>query len=150
MGSRKSPVFCRIYEKGKQVLAGREHVEAEQLPADLKGHNLSSWVRCEIEVKPKPRIAREALAGYSPDAVWGVSDWTNELREHLGSPSVERINVGSVWKASATERMWRSLMAQYGAFLEDQASDLGSWECVGLQASHELLELRKVRGCGGE
>lgn len=150
LGSRSSPVFCRIYEKGKQVLSKGYHIEESELPGGVAGSRLEDWVRCEIEVKPKHPVAREAIAGMSPDDVWGCSAWSNQVRQDMGHLPAPRFNVGSVWRASNTERLYRALLTQYGPFLAGQREDLGTWECVGLQLGYELERLGKPRGCGGE
>ena len=155
VGSRTSPVFVRIYEKGKQVLgevgAGALTVDAQQLGVDLKGHPIETWARCEIEVKPKAH-ARSDLAHLPAERFWGCSEWTASLYKNLSGSDVERINVGSVWQADDLSRTVRSMLNQYGRTLERLHSDLGSWECVGLQLGHELQELRnpKPLGRGGE
>lgn len=149
LGSRSSPVFGRIYEKGKQVLSRGDHVEWDEVPEGLGPAGLDGWVRCEIEVKPKHPLARESLARMSPDEVWGCCAWANELRSEMGHLAAPRFDVGSVWRPSNTERLYRALLRQYGRFLDEQAADLGSWECVGLQLRDELSELRRSRGRGG-
>ena len=155
VGSRTSPVFVRIYEKGKQVLTsharGATMVDAQQLGVDLKGYPIESWARCEVEVKPKAH-ARSDLAHLPPERFWGCSEWTSALYRDLSGSDIERINVGSVWQADDLSRTVRSMLKQYGRTLERLHADLGSWECVGLQLGHELSELHnpKPRGHGAE
>lgn len=155
LGARTSPVFVRIYEKGKQVLGelekGTLQVDPALLGVDLQGHPIETWARCEIEVKPKAH-AREALARYEPEQFWGCSDWSARLYRDLAGVEVPRIRVGSVWQADDLSRTVRSMLKQYGPTLEKLCVQLGSWQCVGLQLGDELQQLRnpKPRGHGGE
>lgn len=152
LGSRSSPVFGRVYEKGKQVLAKGDHIEESELPAGVTRQEISEWSRVEIEVKPKHPMARSALASMSPDEVWGCSSWANQVREEMGHLPAPRFDVGVVWRAPEWERIMASLLTQYGRFLDQAAHDLGSWECLGLQLRDELVKLRRdrPRGSGGE
>lgn len=149
VGSRSSPVFVRIYEKGKQLKATGEMVDAAQLAVDLKGHPVDSWVRCEIEVKPKSH-AKAAMSHLAAEAFWGTSPWSADLYHGLTGARVERVVVGSVWRPDDYTRTMRALVGQYGRFLEGLHSDLGSWSCVGLQLGDELAKAREARGDGGE
>lgn len=69
LGSRKSALFARVYEKGK---ADREFY------GDVDGYALESWVRCELEVKPEKEL-KELAATLAPADFWGCSDWTMRL-----------------------------------------------------------------------
>jgi DNA relaxase NicK len=149
IGSRTSPAFCRIYEKGKQVLSGKEVIDFSGLSEELRGEPLDTWVRAELEVKPKAHI-KSVLSQLPPENFWGVSEWSCDVYRELGGSDVPRISVGSVWRADDYTRTVRALVRQYGRFLERMADDLGAWDCVGLQLREELAELRKVsRGGGG-
>jgi len=148
IGSRTSPVFARIYEKGKQLRADREHIDAAQLAVDLKGHPLEAWVRCEVEIKPKSQAKDPRLAHLAPDAYWGAAQWSADLFERLGGAHVERIRVGSVWRPDDYTRTVRALVGQYGRFLESLCDDLGSWACVGAQLGDEIAAAR-ARKAGG-
>ena len=155
VGSRQSPVFVRIYEKGKQVAAaisgGSSKVDAQQLGVDLKGHALQTWARCEIEVKPKAH-ARSELAHFPPESFWGCAEWTASLYRELRGVDVPRVKVGSVWQADDLSRLVRSMLAQYGRTLERLHHDHGSWCAVGNYLGDELQAIRnpKPRGRGGE
>lgn len=151
LGSRSSPVFARIYEKGKQLQQerGNEYIDAAQLASDLKGHPVESWVRCEVEIKPKSH-AKAAMGHLAADEYWGASPWTQDLYKRITGAHVERVNVGSVWRPDDYARTMGALLDQYGRFLEGLVDDLGSWSCVGAQIGDELARRRKARGYGGE
>lgn len=69
LGSRQSPVFARIYEKGKQGGETQKHIEP-----DLLAH----WVRIELEIKPQ-KAMKAVAAQLEPNEFWGVSPWTLDL-----------------------------------------------------------------------
>ncbi len=69
LGSQKSVVWARIYEKGKHD--GEWH---EQIDHAL----LATWVRVEIQVAPQKEMKAHA-ARFEPDDFWGISGWTRQL-----------------------------------------------------------------------
>jgi hypothetical protein len=80
LGSRKSPLFARIYEKGKADAAKYGHQDAD----------LDPWVRLELEVKPEKEM--KALAStLPPEAFWGCGVWTRQLAQEALSMTSEPI-----------------------------------------------------------
>jgi len=148
LGSRESVVFVRVYEKGKQVMReigrGAAEVDGALLAADLRGHPIDTWARCEIEVKPKSH-AKAELATVEPEQVWGCAEWAARLHRDLSGVSVPRVNVGSVYQADDLTRQTRALVSQYGNTLEQLHAQLGDWACVGKQLGDVLLEVRGTR-----
>lgn len=71
LGSRKSTVFARIYEKGKKD--GKAY-------RDWPQEVLDPWVRIELEVKPQKDMKAKA-ASIQPHEFWGISAWTSHLAE---------------------------------------------------------------------
>jgi len=120
LGSRKSAVFLRCYEKGKQLGEDRD------------------WVRVELQVRPKG-TQRRFMAGASPDDAWGCGGWSSRLApQFLGGMMPEVCPAG--WRASHDElgerfdkmadRNWRLLVdvwERYG----------GEWVCQHLGALAE-------------
>lgn len=147
LGSRSSPCFVRIYEKGKQVLSQAHSVDLDSLRHEFRGNDLTHWVRCELEVKPKSN-ARGGLSHLEPDAYWGASRWTADLAQALTGDEYARIRIGSVHRATDAERTMRAMLTQYGRFLHSLRDDLGSWDCVGLQLGDELAKLDELGGMG--
>lgn len=112
LGAPTSPTRVRCYEKGLQVGGDPNHV------------------RVELQVRPKAR-ARSLLAVSQPVEVWGCSAWSRDLAGRLSMPDVEKIRVGTSWRAPDEQRARYSLVRQYGRVLTSWANDLGGWEQLG-------------------
>lgn len=69
LGSNKSVVWARIYEKGKHdgVWYG-----------DVDPHLLATWVRVELQIAPQKEM-KGIAARFEPEDFWGISDWTRQL-----------------------------------------------------------------------
>lgn len=120
LGSRQSPMYARIYEKGRQ----------------MQGEGMASaspdWVRVEFEVKPKRHAARYNLAVTEPDDFVGCSKWSHHMANMLLESSVRRIEgLGTVRRPSDRDRALSALVKQYGRHLDSVRADVGSWDAVG-------------------
>lgn len=120
VGSRKSPVFIRLYEKGKQMRASVTD-GAEDIPPD--------WIRLENQVRPG-RNARDRAASASPEEAWGFSGWTLELARRVLELDVERVPI-SVWRQPDDERAFDFMIRQYGDMLERRQARAGGWSHLG-------------------
>lgn len=69
LGSNRSVVWARIYEKGKHN--GVWHGEVD--PSLLR-----TWVRIELQIAPQKEMKAHA-ARFEPADFWGISDWTRQL-----------------------------------------------------------------------
>jgi hypothetical protein len=116
VGSRKSAVFMRIYERGKKLLGEGQQADP-------------NYVRVEIEIKPSSK-AKRLLGFVEPDAFWGAAAWTKALYVLMGSDELERIKVGTVWSKPDMERTIQALARQYGAALMRLREQAGSAEEV--------------------
>lgn len=112
LGSRKSVVYARCYEKGKQTGGDPD------------------WVRAEVECKPKTH-ARERVARMSPEEVWGLSRWGIHLLRSLEGVEVPRVQAGTLYQPSEVERMRAWMLRQYGPALEQWAQEVGGWSHLG-------------------
>jgi hypothetical protein len=110
LGSRKSQVFIRVYQKGLK-LAEELQLHPSEIPDDLR-----NWVRIEIEFKPQKRLAKRFAATASPLAVWGTSQWTRDFAMEALSIEAERVVV-SERRESDHERALRHCATQYLAHL---------------------------------
>lgn len=120
LGSKQSAVRLVLYEKGYE-----------------QGGNLD-WVRLEVRVRPKGRIAREAAARWTPGEAFGAARWVVGALEGLGWDHLQAQSIGTVYRPSNDERARLTIRKQYGAVI-------GRWydECGRdpAQLVAELLEL---------
>lgn len=131
LGSKASPCRARLYEKGLQP----EYAHLSR----------PNWVRLEAQIRPKGREAGYAYSTLSALDVWGAGRWTRDLAAQVLQAHVDPHAAGTVYRLSETETKLRWMCKQYGAALLDLASELGSWECVGLTLRDQLDELKKGR-----
>lgn len=124
VGSRKSTVFLRIYERGKKLLGEGQQADP-------------NYVRVEMQVQPKSR-AKSLLGMVEPDGFWGASSWTKELAQVMGADHVQRIKVGTVWSKPDMQRSIQALARQYGQTLLDLVQVAGSADAA-LQVVREAM-----------
>jgi hypothetical protein len=106
LGSTKSDVQFRLYEKGKKEGQGGD------------------WVRAELQVKPK-KMARYACSRVAPEEVWGFSRWSRALRVALGASEVARL-AREVVQKQPFERRFEAMMKQYGNTIRELEQRMGS------------------------
>ena len=112
LGSRKSALFARIYEKGKADRA---------VYSDESAEVLDPWVRCELEVKPEKDM-KALAATMPPEAFWGCSDWTARLASEAFAMSPEPIPFHPRRTAS-DDRAFAFMCAQYRNLLQRRCAD---------------------------
>lgn len=127
LGSRKSTVFARIYEKGKADRAAHPDVD----PATL-----DAWVRVELEVKPQKEM-KEKAATMEPDAFWGISDWSTHLAQEALSMSPQTIPFRPQ-RLSSDDRAWATCLSQYRAVIQRRCQNVHSGDRAAL--AQEFLE----------
>lgn len=108
VGSRQSPVFIRLYEKGKKALSERR-VGDDAISLD--------WVRLEIEVKPPHRPTKLAAAKWEPNQFWGCSVHSRKLLHRATGVDVERIMM-TERKETDARRAIRNMAVQYRSSME--------------------------------
>lgn len=124
IGSRKSAVFLRIYEKGKQ----------------LPESGRPNWVRCEVVVRPEGD-SRLAAAASTATAAWGYAAWTQEFARRLLGVDVERVAI-SLRRPADDEKAMETVMEQYWRVFERQAGVHGGWEGLGRELGRLHREMR--------
>lgn len=124
LGSAKSAVRTRLYEKGRQP----EYLHL----------NRPDWARLEIQVRPA-KDAKEAYAKASPVEVWGASGWTRELAGRFLEAQIGAMPAGTTYRLTDQERRLRFMCKQYGATIVQLAQDLGSWELVGANLREMIM-----------
>ena len=102
LGSRKSAVFARVYEKGKADL---------QRYAPDERDGLEHWVRVELEVKPQKEM-RERAATLEPEQFWGISSWSAKLAKGAFDMSPDPIPFHPR-RVASDDRAWHTAMSQY-------------------------------------
>lgn len=120
VGSRKSPVMVRLYEKGKQ-LAPYVRTLGEMPSLD--------WVRLEVEVKPPNRTAKMRAATLSPEQCWGCAPWARDILRSATGTGVERVNM-QVKRQTDDERAFFHMARQYRSVIEGLIRQEGSPEAV--------------------
>jgi len=120
IGSRQSPAYARIYEKGHQLRA--EGVSGVSL--DL--------VRFEAELKPKRRAARVVMASLSPAAMLGGAPFLAEAAQLLLGDDVPRVTgLNRLKRPSDRDRALAHAAHQYRKHFASLRAELGSWGAVG-------------------
>lgn len=116
LGSRRSQVFLRIYQKGLQ-LAEVLGLSPEQVTPDLR-----NWVRCEVVFRPHKPEVKAFAAKAAPAALWGVSSWTQEFANRALSIDAKRVQMNHRREADH-ERALRSMCGQYRNHIQQLLKD---------------------------
>lgn len=116
LGSRKSEMFLRVYEKGLEV-AGKEGL-AKPIPDEYR-----HWVRAELEFKPHQRAAKAAVAGMEPNEFWGVSDWLADFAQEAFAMHCQPVSLRER-RESDHDRAMRWMVHQYATHLDALAKSV--------------------------
>lgn len=127
LGSRKSEVFLRVYEKGLQV--ARLQGLAKPIPDDFR-----HWVRAELEFKPHHRSAKKVVATMDPKDLWGVSEWLADFAKEAFAMDCKTVSLRER-RESDFDRAMRWMVHQYSAHLDKLADQCGgdpaaAWEAL--------------------
>lgn len=134
VGSQHSPVFARLYEKGKQMRA----LFPDQLDKYPEG-----WVRLELQVRPEGD-ARWEVAKLEPAAIWGTARWARQLHAQVFGGELSAVLMAA-HRPADDERAWKFLLRQYGPLLRRRAAPSGTpaeraraWVELGLELGRAL------------
>jgi hypothetical protein len=129
LGSKKSPAFMRLYEKGIQMQSTLIAAGAPLLP---------EWLRAEMQVRPQGSRKIQA-AIVSPTDVWGYVRWGPSVADELLGASVARA-APVLSKDTSFQQAMYSMMHQYGRWF-----DLLGEKCAGdhAQIGRELAFWRQ-------
>lgn len=123
LGSFKSAVLVRLYEKGIQL---RED-------AAIRGKSREdvsvNYCRLECQVRPDG-ISKEHAATATPFEVFGYADWSRELLRRVEAQDVQRVHIKER-RESDFDRSMNWMVHQYGAHILRQVSEVGGWEFLG-------------------
>lgn len=128
VGSMKSPVFIRLYEKGKQLRAGASPDELPNIDRD--------WLRLEVQVRPQ-KDARHRAAASSAGDMWGYSSWTLDVAQRFAGLDVERVTMHE-FRDADLERSFSWMLDQYRKVLSSKRFELGSWEELGRELGRRI------------
>ena len=112
LGSRSSPVFARIYEKGK--------MECQRQPG-LSASQLHPWVRVELEIKP-PKELKSQASMMTPESFWGIRSWTAQLAQEAFAMSPDPIPFHPA-RTSSDDRAFAVMCDQYRSLLWRRCQD---------------------------
>lgn len=131
VGARKSAVFARLYEKGKQLRA---------LATDGGADISLNLVRLELVARPDGE-ARRAAARMEPEEFYGFADWSKQLALDVFALDVDRVHIKER-RESDDDRALFYAVKQYHDHFERLAERLGGWERVGpwIRAKREQME----------
>jgi hypothetical protein len=121
IGSRGSPVYNRIYEKGLQSGGDPFHV------------------RSELEFKPKNEKSRSVYSRATPEQILLASTWSAHFYGILtGIKGLKLAPAGTVKKLTSDQQSFLHMMKQYGPLLSRMLEGFGGDYCeLGLHiASH--------------
>jgi hypothetical protein len=140
LGSTKSAVRLRLYDKRAEVLAklpafGAERARAwAAMGAVVPDH----WARLEAQIRPQTREAKAEFATIEPEQALGCSAWMREVWRAVCGLQLSPVQVARGYRVSDDQRSLAFMLRQYGPTLRRLREELGSWSCVGLQLGHEL------------
>jgi hypothetical protein len=135
VGSRRSAVFLRLYEKGKQLRAiGAPG--AESVSPDL--------VRVELQSRPEGG-SRGFAAACGPMETFGFAVWAQEAARLVFGADVARVSLKPV-RDSDDERAFRAMAEQYSGVLGRLADDRGSFDALWIDLERRVRSVlaRKV------
>lgn len=122
LGSTKSAVRVRLYEKGQEMRAKYPQA-ADQFSSD--------WVRLECQVRPSAK-AKRLLSSKPAAEFWGCSAWSRKLAGELLHVDAPRVQIGTIWNPNIDlERTEYHFLLQYKSMLAQRAALEGSYEAMG-------------------
>lgn len=136
VGGRKSAVFARLYEKGKQLI-GRALDGGVGISPHL--------VRLEVQVRPEG-AGRTYAAACEPEQAYGYADWSCELARRVLGLDVERVHIKER-RESDDARAIEWLVRQYGEHLVRLAGEVGGWPALG-EELHRVKQRQDRRRAG--
>lgn len=115
IGSRKSQVSVRIYEKGLKY--------AHDLGLPITDE-LREWVRIELEFHPQSKTAKDMAPTVEGAQLWGATLWTVQLASEVLSMATQPISIRER-RESNRERALRFMATQYSTHLRALLDECG-------------------------
>lgn len=132
LGSFKSAVLVRLYEKGIQL---REDAAKRGIPRPDVSDDA---IRLEVQVRPDGESKKHA-ARATPLEVFGYAEWSRELLRRVNGLEVPRVNIKER-RDSDHERALQWMLQQYGAHILQEVADVGGWANLG-EALRRRMEM---------
>jgi hypothetical protein len=105
IGSRKSAVFIRLYEKGHhQISLGNAGADPD-------------WIRLEAEIKPEKATGKLSLSKLSVQECFGTSRLLRDLIQLISGDKIVPVTVGKVRKMTDHDRSFGHMCHQYAKTL---------------------------------
>lgn len=122
IGSRSSPAYQRVYEKGKQLGGDPNHV------------------RAELEFKPQNAKAKQIYAQATPEEIWLATRWSQYVLAALrGVYGMQPAPPGTIRQISDDDRAMEFMFKQYGNVLRRKFEAMGGdVEALGLYVARNL------------
>lgn len=129
IGSRRSAVFLRIYEKGKQLQNEHDEIDLD-------------WVRAEIQVRP-PSRNKNKYTNVNSVQLWSATNWSREFFHRLTGLNLPKLKLDPLPR-SDNEKREIALLRQYGPHLDYLLEQHGSADNVGNYLYSKLVALRTL------
>lgn len=130
LGSFKSAVLVRLYEKGIQL---REDSIKRGAPrTDIS----PDYCRLEVQVRPDGP-AKERAARATPLEAFGYSEWSRELLRRVEDADVDRVHIRER-RESDFDRALNWMVHQYGDHILQEVSNAGGWANLGEALRHRM------------
>lgn len=120
LGSRKSVVYLRVYEKGYEL-----------------GFGSKDHVRVECEIKPSKKDKKQELSRLSADQLWGVG-WLQNFSRIFDFGLFDQYKLGNARQITDFERAKFHLAKQYGPTIQRMIDEAKSSESF-LSELNQLL-----------
>ncbi len=142
LGSPSSVTRQRLYDKAAEMRSkfASDPVRLAAVPAHL--------ARLEVQLRPATPAAKAAVAIATPEACMGASPWTAEVWQAVTGLGLTPMQLGPIYRRSDDDRMWNSMLAQYGGLLGRRAEEHGSGAAMGAQIVYDLAERKRLKRMG--
>jgi hypothetical protein len=122
LGSTKSAVRVRLYEKGKELMT-HELPEGVEPSLDL--------TRLEVQVRPEQDSRYVAAQGAPVDA-WGYAVWARDLLHRVMGLDVQRVTIKQP-RRSDQDRALQAMAEQYARHIAAYSDELGTPDAFGVE-----------------
>jgi len=130
VGSPKSQVRLRAYEKGAQLI--NEFRNIPHLAAAIP----PNWCRIEAQIKPNHQITRQFCAEAAPEALWGCSPFLRAIIAQIEGTQPQRVSMGPVRPPTGLEKGFHNMWRQYGKGLKALDRKIGRTSFLDLIQQH--------------